>query len=32
MLWLHYKRPGTALLLSIPIVGFLLWYFRVPVL
>ena len=31
MLWLHYKRPGTALLLSIPIVGFLLWYFRVPV-
>ena len=32
MLWLHYKKPGTALLLSIPIVVFLLWYFRVPVL
>ena len=32
MLWLHYKKPGMALLLSIPIVVYLLWYFRVPVL
>ena len=31
MLWLYYKKPGTALLLSIPIVAFLLGYFRVPI-
>jgi hypothetical protein len=32
MLWLYYKKPGTTLLLTIPIVAFLLWYFRVPIL
>ena len=32
MLWLYYKKPGTTLLLSIPTVAFLLWYFHVPIL
>lgn len=32
MLRFHYKRPGPALLLSIPIIFFFVCYFQVPIL
>ena len=31
MLRFHYKKPGMALLLSIPIVFFFVYYFKVPI-
>ena len=30
-LYLHHKKPITALILKIPIITFLIWYFKVPI-